>query len=388
MRLPISYSWRNLFARKVTTLLTAGGMAMVVFVFATMLMLREGLQQTMVQTGEPDNVITIRKGSETEIQSGIDRTQAALLESLPQVAVGGDGRKQIAKELVVLIALPKADTGIASNVIIRGTDHKGLALRPQIKLREGRINKPGSTEIIVGKSIAERFVGVGVGQSVRFGMQNWLVVGVFDAQGAGFDSEIWGDAEQMMQAFRRPAYSSTTFRLNRPDDFAAAKAAIDGNQRLTVEAKRENKYYADQSEMMANFIGYLGMFLSIVFSLGAIFGAMITMYASVANRVGEIGTLRALGFPRLTVMYLFLFEALGLGLVGGLLGIGVASTMQFFTISTMNFQSFSELAFGFHLTPTIVVQSLIFSLFMGLVGGFLPAARAARMNIVDALREA
>jgi len=214
------------------------------------------------------------------------------------------------------------------------------------------------------------------------------VVGVFDAGRSGFDSEIWGDTEQMMQAFRRNAYSSVVFRLADVDGFDAARAALDDDPRLTLEAKREIRFYAEQSEALATFISILGVSLSVIFSIGAVVGAMITMFAAVASRVGEIGTLRALGFRRSAVLVAFLGEALLLALVGGVIGMGAASLMQTVNISTTNFQTFAELAFQFKLTPIIAAQTLLFALAMGLVGGFIPAWRAARLAIVDCLREA
>jgi ABC-type antimicrobial peptide transport system permease subunit len=386
MQVPMTYSLRNLWTRKLTTALTAGGMALVVFVFAAVLMLDEGLKKTLVDTGAADNVVVTRRASGTEIQSGVERIPAAIVESLPQVALGAGGERQVSKELVVLISLNKRESNKPSNVIIRGVAPIGLALRPQVKIVAGRMFRNGSNEIIAGRSIAERFVRTGLGESVRFGGREWVVVGVFDAARSGFDSEIWGDADQLMQAFRRPVFSSLIFRLSDVSQFDAVKTAIESDPRLTLEAKRENQFYADQSEALSTFIRILGISLSVIFSIGAVIGAMITMYAAVANRTAEIGTLRALGFRRSSILVAFLLESLFLSLLGGLLGLFLASFMQLFTISTMNWQSFAELAFSFTLNSTIIIKSLCFALAMGLVGGFFPAIRAARFNIVDALR--
>jgi ABC-type antimicrobial peptide transport system permease subunit len=388
MRLPLSYVVRNLVARRLTTALTAGGMALVVYVFATVLMLAEGLRQTLVDTGQPDNVVVIRRSSQTEVQSGIDRLQAGIVESLPEIATGQDGTKLVSKEPVVLVNLPKRDTGKPSNVTIRGVTPSGIALRPQATIVEGRMFRPGTSEVVTGRSIASGFRGGEIGETVRFASREWTVVGVFDAGRTGFSSEIWGDAEQMLQAFRRTGYSSMLLKLADVGDFDALRQAIESDPRLTLEAKREQRFYADQSATLAGFISILGTSISVIFSIGAIIGAMITMYASVASRTGEIGTLRALGFPRASILAAFLVEALALGLAGGVAGLVAASFMQAITISTMNFQTFSELAFSFTLTPRIVAFSLAFALAMGLVGGFLPAARAARLSIVDALRAA
>jgi putative ABC transport system permease protein len=383
---PFSYSFRNLWTRRLTTVLTASGMALVVFVFAAILMLAEGLRKTLVETGSYDNVIVIRKGSNSEVQSGVNRYQASIIETEPETATGADGQPILAKELVVLITLPKRATNTPSNVVIRGTGASSLALRPQVKLEAGRMPKPGLSEIIAGRSIAERFKGGGIGESLRFGMRDWRVVGIFDAGNTGFSSEIWGDADQLMQAFRRPAYSSVIFKLRDPAEFETVKKRIENDPRLTLEAKRENQYYLEQSKMMAKFLRILGMSLTIIFSLGAIIGAMITMYSAVATRTGEIGTMRALGFKRISILGAFIIEALLLGLTGGCVGLFLASFLQLLTISTMNFQTFSELAFSFTLTFGIVWKGLVFSLGMGLIGGLLPAIRASRMVIVDALR--
>lgn len=383
----LTYSWRNLLARRLTTGLTVSGMALVVFVFAAVLMLSAGLEQTLVETGSDDNVIITRKGAGSEVQSGVDRQQAALLEIRPEVAVGVDGMPLAVKELVVLIGLTKRDTDKPSNVVIRGIDRRSLVLRPQVRLVEGRMPRPGSAEIMAGSSIARRFSGAGLGETVRFGMRDWTVVGIFDAGVTGFSSEIWGDAEQLMQAFRRPAFSSVTFRLRDRTLFDPLKEQLEAEPRLTVEVRRETRYYRDQSQAMATFIRILGVALTVIFSLGAMIGALITMYAAVANRVREIGTLRALGFQRSSILFAFLAEALLLGLIGSMLGLAGASGLQLVTISTMNWQTFSELAFSFTLTPPIILQSLLFGLCMGLVGGLVPAFRASRLNIVEAISE-
>ncbi len=386
MRIPLSYSIRNLWTRRLTTVLTASGMALVVFVFAAILMLAAGLQQTLVETGSYDNVVVIRKGSATEVQSAIDRLQASIVETEPEIAIGADGRRLLAKEMLVLISMPKRETEKRSNVAVRGVNAASLALRPQVHLVEGRPPRPGSLEVIAGRNVASRFKGGGLGETLRFGFYTWTIVGIFDAGNTAFSSEVWGDAEQLMQAFRRPVFSSVIFKLRDPSQFETVKKRIEGDPRLTVEAKRETQYYLEQSEVMAKFLRVLGLSLTIIFSLGAVIGAMITMYSAVANRTGEIGTLRALGFPRLAILGSFLFESLFLGLIGGITGLFFASFMQFLTVSTLNFQTFSELAFSFTLTPRIILSGLVFALVMGFVGGLLPAVRAARMKIVDALR--
>lgn len=398
MKIPPSYIARNLWARRLTTILTAAGLALVVFVFAAVLMLNEGLRATMVTTGEYDNVVLIRRSAETEVQSVVQRAQANVVISHPAVALRPDGLPVASRETVVLIALDKRDAdprGSArrgnarrSNVLIRGVEARAADLRPQVKLVAGRMFRPGSSEIIAGASVARRFVGAGLGERMRFGQREWTVVGLFDAGNSGFDSEIWGDSDQLMQAFRRPVYSSMVVKLADSGQFERFKRDIESDPRLTLEAKREQVFYSDQTRALSAFINILGLTLSVIFSVGAVIGATVTMYASVANRVTEIGTLRALGFQRRSILAAFLAESLLLGLVGGIAGLLFASSMQLVSFSTTNFQSFSELAFGFRLTGLIVMEALLFSLAMGFVGGFLPALRASRMEIVDALRAA
>lgn len=385
---PLHYIARNLWVRRVTTLLTAAGMALVVYTFATVLMMSEGIRATLVATGQPDNVLVLRKGAGAEINSGVDRVQAGILEALPGVATGPHGQPLVSKETVVLNSLPKLGSGKPSHVTMRGMGPAGPALRPGVRLAEGRWFRPGTAEIVVGSAVASGFAGTQVGETLRFGGRDWRIVGRFDAGKTGFDSEIWGDAELMMQSYRRGGYSTVVFRLADRTGFARLQAAVAADQRLQVDAKPEIRFYEEQSEALAKFIRILGTVLSVIFSIGAIVGAMITMFASVAQRVGEIGTLRALGFRRSAVLLAFLAESLLLSAVGGVLGLAAASTMQAVDISTTNIQTFAELAFRFQLTPGIAAQTLVFALAMGLVGGFFPAWRAARLKIVDCLRAA
>jgi len=388
VKIPFSYIFRNLWTRKVTTLLTAGGMALVVFVFAAVLMLDAGLKHTLVSTGSYDNAILLRQSSQTEIQSSVYRDQASLIETLPDIAHDANGDPLVSKEILVLTQVPKQGNDKPQNVVVRGLPPVGLVLRPQVKIVDGRMFHAGTSEIVVGRSIAENFAGVGIGERLRFAGREWTVVGTFDGGKSGFDSEIWGDVEQMMQAFRRTSYSSVIVRLQDRDEFSRLQKDISDDQRLILDVKQEPAFYEEQSKSLSTFISVLGITLSIIFSIGAMIGAMITMYAAVANRTGEIGTLRALGFRRASILAAFLLESVLLALVGGAMGLALASFLQAFTITTMNWQSFSQLAFGFYLTGGIVVKTMIFSVFMGLVGGFLPSIRAARLEIVDSLRAA
>lgn len=382
--IPLHYSVRNLWVRRITTLLTAAGMSLVVFVFATSLMLDAGLKRTLVATGEPDNVVISRKGSTTEVQSAVDRAQAALVATLPEVAVIGE--PLASREVVMLISLPKKTSGTISNAMIRGMEQTGLGLRRKVRIIEGRMFRRGSNEIVVGRSIRAQFTGVEIGETLSFGGRQWQIVGVMDGARSGFDSEIWGDVDLLMQAFRREAYSSIVVRLTDPQAFEALASRLESDPRITLAAMREADYYAAQSAGLSRFIRILGLTLAVIFSIGAIIGATITMQAAVATRTAEIGTLRALGFQKGAIMAAFLAEAISLSLIGGVFGLVLASAMQWVEFSTTNFQSFSELAFGFELSPGIVVGSLAFAVGMGVAGGMLPAVRAARIGIVEALR--
>jgi putative ABC transport system permease protein len=262
-------------------------------------------------------------------------------------------------------------------------------MRRAITLTAGRMFMFGTNEIIVGTNTAKRFKGCAIGQTLRFGDATWTIVGHFEAGGSAFESEIWGDAEQVMPAFGRPVFSAMTVRLTGASAFPSFKASVEQDPRTQgLEVKRERQYYLEQSKLMATLIRILGMIITVIFSIGAVFGALITMYAAVANRTVEIGTMRALGFQRRTVLGAFLVESILLSLLGGLLGVCLASLMSFVQISTTNFGSFSEIAFGFVLSPGIVVASLLFAAAMGILGGFAPAVRAARLNILAALRSA
>lgn len=381
------YSYRNLLVRRLTTLLTAGGMGLVIFVFATVLMLAEGFQQTLITSGSPENAIFIRRSAETEVQSIIERRDAAILESFPQVAVDKDQRELAAREVVVLITLPKREGGSSSNVQVRGVTHGlSLELRPQIKMVAGREFIAGSSEILIGRNIAKKFRIAGLGGTIKFGGRTWIVAGIMDSAGTAFDSEIWGDVDTVMGAFKRAAYSSVIIRMKNPSGLGELKEAVIKDPRLVEEARREDEYYEAQSELMARFIRILGISLTLMFSLGAIIGSMITMYAAVAARTSEIGTLRALGFRRLFILLAFLAEAVFLSLLGAAIGLVAASFMNRLTISTMNWTTFSELTFRFLLNRGIIVSSVIFAVVMGITGGALPSIRAARMNIVAALR--
>ena len=387
MQLPLKYIIRSSVSRRLTTAITVFGIALVVFVFTAVLMMANGVQKTLRSTGSDDNLLVARKAAMSEIMSIMDREAAGIIVNLPQVARSADGAPVSSKEVVAIINLSKLGGAGISNVTVRGVEEPAFQLRPQVKVVEGRMFRWGAREVIAGAGITKRFVGAQIGEKIKFGGDVWTVVGLFDADGSGFDSELWGDLNQIADAFRRSSFSTVTVRMKDPDDLDAVTRAFEGDNRLQYfVAKREKKYFEEQSEMMAMFIRILGIFITVIFSTGSTIGAMITMYGSVANRTTEIGTLRALGFFRRSILLAFLIESLTLAFAGGLLGLGIASVLQFFTISTLNFGSFSELAFSFALSPSIVASALGFSLLMGLLGGFLPALRASRLDIIQALR--
>ena len=387
MRVPLKYILRSSSSRRLTTVITILGIALVVFVFTAVLMMANGVEKTLRSTGSDDHLIVVRKAAMSEIMSILDRDAASIISNMPQVASFADGRPMSSKEAVVIINLNKIGAPGISNVIVRGVEEAAFRLRPQVRIVQGRMFRWGAREVIVGAGITDRFAGAQIGEQMKFGGDLWTVVGIFEADGSGFESEAWGDSNQIMDAFRRTSFSTVTMRLKQPDDLSEIAAAFESDNRLQYfAAKREKKFFEEQSEMMAKFIRILGIFVTVIFSTGATIGAMITMYGAVANRTVEIGTLRALGFFRRSILLAFLGESFVLSLAGGIAGLGLASLLQFFSISTLNFGSFSELAFSFALSPSIIATSLGFSLLMGLIGGFLPALRASRLNIIQALR--
>lgn len=388
MKIPFSYNIRNLWTRRLTTALTVTGIALVVFVFAAVLMLAQGVEDTMVATGSNDNVIILRKGSSGEMLSAVSRDQIGIISTFSEIAVMKDGKPFGTSDVVTIINLRKKQTNDMGNITVRGVSPGAFSLRSQVSIQEGRWFRQGSMEIVIGNKIHDQFENIDIGQQVQIGSKLWTVVGVAEAGKTGFASEIWADADNIMQEFGRTAtFSSYTFKLKNINDYETIKTKLETEQRLQdLEVKREQQFYLEQSAGMAVFIKALGLVITIIFSFGAMIGAMITMYAAVANRTVEIGTLRALGFRRRSILTAFLIEALALSFVGGVIGLILASFMQFVSFSTTNFGTFSELAFGFSLSLRIVGSTLLFSLIMGVFGGFLPAVRASRMNIINALR--
>ena len=315
MQLPLKYIVRSSVARRLTTAITIIGIALVVFVFTAVLMMANGVQKTLRSTGSDDNLLVARKAAMSEIMSIMDREAAGIIVNLPQVAQAADGTPMSSKEVVVIINLNKLGAAGISNVTVRGVEPPAFQLRPQVKITEGRMFNWGAREVIAGAGITKRFVGAQIGEKIKFGGDVWTVVGLFDAAGSGFDSELWGDLNQIADAFRRSSFSTVTVRLKDPDDLASVTRAFEGDNRLQYfVGKREKKFFEEQSEMMATFIRILGIFITVIFSTGSTIGAMITMYGSVANRTTEIGTLRALGFFRRSILIAFLLESLALAL--------------------------------------------------------------------------
>ncbi|MES2764652.1 MAG: ABC transporter permease [Bacteroidota bacterium] len=388
MKIPFSYIVRNFLKRRQTSIITVLGIGMVVFVFVAVLMMANGITQTLVATGSDRNILISRKSSQGEITSSIDREAASVISTMPGIAKNAEGKPLLTAEPVVVINLDKKDGGI-SNVTVRGVAPEAFGVREQVKIRDGRMFNFGTRELVAGSSINKNFAGTKIGDKIKFAGDMWTIVGISDAGGSGFDSEVWGDASQLMNAFNRTAFSTLTFRMEKNASLDNFKTQFAREPRLQYfEPKIEQKYYEEQSELMSTFIKVLGIFITVIFSAGATIGAMITMYTAVANRTVEIGTLRALGFQRRSILTAFLVEALLLAFIGGVVGIFLASFLQFLKISTMNFASFSEIEFSFALSPSIIITSLIFALAMGFLGGFLPSFRASRLKIVTALRSA
>ena len=387
MQIPFNYILRNFYQRRLTTVITTIGVGLVIFVFAAVLMMAYGIEKTLISTGSNENVMIVRKAANGEISSIIDGETQNVIRTLPFIAKDNMGRQIISPEPVVVINLDKKAGGL-SNVTLRGVSETVFELRQQVKLKEGRMFRFGVRELIVGESIAKRFKGAGIGSKIKFQGDQWSVVGIFSTDGSGFDSEVWGDGLQLLNAFNRETSVSTlTFRLDNPGNYAAFKRVMEADRRLKqFEPFIETRFFEMQSEFLALFIRILGTFITIIFSFGATIGAMITMYAAVANRTVEIGTMRALGFKRRSILSAFLIESIIISFAGGLIGVGLSSLLQFFKISTLTFASFSELEFSFALSPSIIVSSLIFAVVMGIIGGFLPSVRASRLNIVNALR--
>jgi putative ABC transport system permease protein len=386
---PISYNLRSLTVRKTTTLATALGIGLVVFVFAAVLMLSEGIKKTLASSGRADVAIVIRKGSDAELSSAVDVPSVGLILANKEVARRKDGKSDGVGELAVVVTMDKLGTEGVSNASIRGVPEDVYDFRQEIKIVEGRKAKPGGDECVIGRAIRGRFKGLELGQTFELRKNRPLkVVGVFESGGSAFESEIWADVDTIRAAFGRDGIvSSVRARLTDASQLSAFKASIESNRQLGLEVQRESEYYEKQSEGSSLFITTLGTIVAFFFAIGAMIGAMITMYSAVANRKREIGTLRALGFGKGAIMTSFLLESLFLALIGGACGAAGALAMGFVEFSMVNFQSWSEMVFRFEPTPQIIVAALLFATAMGFLGGLFPAVSAARMPLIKALKD-
>jgi putative ABC transport system permease protein len=385
-----SYNLRSMIVRKGTAAMTAGGIAMVVAVFVMTMAIAQGFRGALVASGSNDNAIILRKGATSETVSAVLRSQLPIIQAMPHVARGAggaEGRPLASPELVVIISLPRKSDGNPANVPVRGVGPFAFQIRNTLSFVEGRPFTPGSREINVGRQAVNRFGGLTMGSELRFGAATWKVVGIFAADDSSFESEVWGDVDLMMPAFQRDGYQSVTVKLADSSVYQAFEAAIASDPRLDLKASRERDYYEGQSSTTGTLIRIFATFVTSILSIGAVFGAMNTMYAAVAYRTREIGTLRALGFSRLRIIAAFLAESVALALVGGVIGCILALPVNGLSTGAMNMVSFSELAFKFRVTPGLLVGGMIFSALMGAVGGLLPALRAARIPVARALRE-
>jgi ABC-type lipoprotein release transport system permease subunit len=387
MGIPISYNVRNVIQRPVTTLATGWGIAMVVMILVGAFALASGFQAALVESGSPSNAIVMRVGADSEISSGVGRDAAAIIKALPDVAKAPDGRPLVSADMVVLTNLPRIGQTGTSNVTIRGIDPANLGLRDQVKVVEGRIFAPGTAEVMVGQRMSRRFAGLKIGDRVTLGQQAFSVVGLFTAGGSAFESEVWGDNAVLMPALNREdAFQSVTFRMRNPSSFAALKKQLESDPRLGVQVKTERGFYSDQSSLLAGVLRGAGLIITLIMAIGAIFGAMNTMYAAVGSRTREIAVLMTLGFSGWAIMVSFLFESMVLALIGGVMGCLLALPINGITTSTTNWSSFSEVAFAFRVTPAGILLGLTFSVALGLVGGFLPARQAASQSLAGSMR--
>jgi putative ABC transport system permease protein len=386
MGLISSYNLRSMTVRKGTAAMTAMGIAMVVAVFVMTMAIAQGFRGALVSSGSNENAILLRKGATSETVSGVLRSQLPLIEAMPQVA-RANGHVMASPELVVIIALPRQSDDQPANVPVRGVGPLAYEVRNTLTFVEGRRFTPGTREINVGKQATIRFKGLTQGSDVKFGGSSWKVVGVFTADDASFESEVWGDVDLMMPAFQRNGYQSVTLKLTDPSAFESFAAAVTADPRLDLKPYPERQYYEEQSATTGTLIRVFATFVTAILSIGAVFGAMNTMYAAVAYRTREIGTLRALGFSRARIVSAFLAESVALAVIGGAIGCLLALPVHGLSTGAMNMTSFSELAFKFRITPGLLANGLIFSAVMGAVGGLLPAIRAARIPVARALRE-
>ena len=386
---PVTYNFRSVRARWTSTIVAVIGIAGTVGVFVAMLSLARGFKATLVASGSTGNALILRAGSPSEMMGGITLDSVRIVQDAPGVARDNNGSPLVTQEVVGVVPFPLVTTGSDANVQVRGVSANVLSVRPFVKIVEGQLFQPGLSELVVGRNANKTYGGLSVGNTVDFGGGHWKVVGVFDAGGSAFDSEVWCDGKILAEVLKRPAniFQSATAHLTSPEAFDQFKAALTSDPRMNVDVMREVDYYAKQSTTMTTLITVLGGLVAAVMAVGAVFGALNTMYSAVSERGREIATMRALGFNTSNVILSFLFEALLISFVGGVLGCLVVLPLNGLTTNTMNWQTFSNLAFAFKITFDLLVMGVVFALVMGVLGGVLPAVRAAVRPVVVALRE-
>ncbi|HEY0701964.1 MAG TPA: ABC transporter permease [Candidatus Acidoferrales bacterium] len=388
MAIPIVYNLRSMRARWLSAIVAILGIAGTVAVFCAMLALARGFRATLVQSGSPQNALIRRAGSSAELDGSVALDQVKVIEDAPGIA-REDGQPLVSPEAVVIAGFNLKATGTNANVQVRGVSPMTLKVRPNIKIIEGRFFQPGLAELVIGKNVASTYENLEYGKPINFGGQTWNVVGVFDAGGSSFDSEVWADSRVLNQVYKRPEnlYQSVTVRLTSPDAFNQLKDNLTADPKLTVEVDRELDYYARQSRVLTTLITVLGGLVAVIMGIGAVIGALNTMYSAVSERSREIATMRAIGFAGSSIAISFVFEALVIALIGGILGCIFVLPLNGYTTGTMNMQTFSHLAFAFAVTPPLLLAGIVFALIMGIAGGVPPAVRAARRPIALALRE-
>lgn len=387
----LSISFFNLRAlpeRKGSALSAAFGIAGVVLVLTAVLAIAEGFKKSVTATGAPDVAVVLRSGSDSEMNSGLSRDETRVISDAPGIARGAKGPLTSA-ELFVIVDLPKRSTGTAANVPLRGVGENAYEVRGNIVLREGRFFEAGKNELIVGAGAARSFAGLEVGNSIKIGPNVWQVVGVFTAEGGIAESEIWTDASVLQPAYKRgDTFQSVYAKLNSPGSFTEFKDALMLNPQLKTKVERLSEFYAAQTTMVSEFISKIGVMIAVLMACGALFGALNTMYGAVAARTREISTLRALGFGSGPVIISVLVESVALSLLGGIVGATIAwIAFDGYQASTLNWATFSQVTFAFAVTPALLIQAIVWSVVLGLLGGLFPALRAARLPIAAALRE-
>jgi putative ABC transport system permease protein len=386
MAIPIIYNIRNLRVRAGATIMTALGVALTVAIAIFIMMLLSGLNEAFRSTGNSLNVLALRKGSDSELTSFMSNDTFLALKTLPGVARDQDGQPLVSGEMLVAVVLPRSNGTGETNVVVRGISPTALKMRPEIKIVEGRWYNEGQHEVVVSKSVSKRFAHTGLGETVSFGKSPWTVVGIFDASGTAYDSEIWGDINQMKSDFDRPGYSSAVIRAT--DEVAADSLTkrLPDDQRIKLDGILETEYFAKQTRS-GMFIRFIGTIVAVIMAVGSSFAAMNTMYAAVAYRGREIATLRVMGFNRPSILTSFVFESLVLSILGGAIAVVLMLPFNGLTTGTSNMMTFSEVVFHMRITPTIVVSAILFAAFMGLIGGIAPAWQASRQDILAALRD-